>query len=188
MAENVSVIKNGLCFELNGEVWTVVEFLHVKPGKGPAFVRTKIKSLKSGKTVDNTFNGSAKLDVVRIERRKFQYLYNDGDNYNFMDNETFEQIALDPKLLTNPKLLKEGENVDVLYHADKGLPLLCEMPQYVILQVTQSDPGVKGDTATNVTKPATLETGAEVKVPLFINEGDKVKINTSTNEYMERIK
>ena len=185
---NTSEIRNGLCIEYSNDIYTVVEFLHVKPGKGPAFVRTKLKSLTNGKVVDNTFPSSHKIDVVRVERRIFQYLYKDDMGFHFMDNETFDQISLDEKLLDNPQFLKEGMNLDVLFHADKDIPLTTEMPQHLIVEVTYTEPGVRGDTATNVTKPATIETGAEIKVPLFINEGDKVKIDTKTGSYLERVK
>ena len=185
---NTSEIKNGLCINYNHDVWKIVEFLHVKPGQGTAFVRTKLKSLTSGKVVDNTFPAGHKIDVVRVERRKFQYLYNDDMGYHFMENETYEQVALDEKLLDRPDLLKAGTEVDVLYDSAKNIPLTLEMPKYITVEITYTEPGVKGDTATNSTKPAKIETGAEIRVPLFINEGDKVKIDTSTGSYMERVK
>ncbi|MEL6924793.1 MAG: elongation factor P, partial [Bacteroidota bacterium] len=181
---NTSEIRNGLCIEFNNDIWSVVEFQHVKPGKGAAFVRTKLKSLTSGKVVDNTFSAGHKIDVVRVERRKYQFLYKDDFGYNFMDNETFEQTAIDEKLLDNPHLLKEGGEVDILFHAAKEVPLNVELPQYVIFEVTYTEPGVRGDTATNATKPATVENGAEIKVPLFINEGDKIKVNTKDGSYV----
>ena len=185
---NTSEIKNGLCLNFNNDVWKVVEFLHVKPGKGPAFVRTKLKSLTNGKVVDNTWPSSHKIDIVRVERKKFQFLYNDDMGYHFMENETYEQVMLDEKLIDHPGLLKEGSDVDVLFDSDKDVPLTMEMPQYVIMEITYTEPGIKGDTATNATKPATIETGAEVRVPLFINEGDKVRIETATGNYMDRVK
>lgn len=185
---NTSEIKNGLCLNFNNDVWKVVEFLHVKPGKGPAFVRTKLKSLTSGKVVDNTWPSSHKIDIVRVERRKFQFLYNDDLGYHFMENETYEQVTLDTNLIDNPGFLKEGSEVDVLFDADKSLPLTMEMPQYIVFDITYTEPGVKGDTATNSTKPAKIETGAEIRVPLFINEGDKVKIESATGNYVERVK
>lgn len=172
----------------SNDVYTVIEFLHVKPGKGPAFVRTKLKSLTNGKIVDNTFPSSHKIDIVRVERRRYQYLYSDDMGYHFMDNESFEQINLDVKMIEHPKLLKEGGEVDVLINAEDETPLTIEMPQYIVLEVTYTEPGVRGDTATNVTKPATVETGAEIKVPIFINQGDKVKIDTKSGSYVERIK
>lgn len=185
---NTSEIKNGLCLNFNNDVWKVVEFLHVKPGKGPAFVRTKLKSLTTGKVVDNTWPSSHKIDIVRVERKKFQYLYNDDMGYHFMENETYEQVMLDKKLIENPGLLKEGSEVDVLFDSVNDIPLTMEMPQFVIVEITYTEPGIKGDTATNATKPATIETGAEVRVPLFINEGDKIRVETATGNYMDRVK
>lgn len=185
---STSDIKNGMCLEMNGDIYSVVEFLHVKPGKGAAFVRTKLKSLTSGKVVDNTWPSGHKIDEIRVERRKYQYLYNDEMGYNFMDNETFDQISLKEEMLERPNLLKEGAEIEVLFHAAKEIPLTAEMPSHVTLQVTYTEPGVRGDTATNVTKAATVETGAEVKVPIFINEGDKIKIDTRTGDYLERVR
>lgn len=185
---NTSEIRNGLCIEYSNDIFSVVEFQHVKPGKGAAFVRTKLKSLTSGKVLDNTFPAGHKITIVRVERRKMQYLYQDDVGYNFMDSETYDQVALEEKLLDNPKLLKEGDIVEVLYHATKEIPLTTAMPAAVTLEVTYTEPGVKGDTATNTLKPATVETGAEIKVPLFINIGDVVKIDTKTNAYLERVK
>lgn len=183
-----SDIRNGMCIELNHDTYTIVEFQHVKPGKGAAFVRTKIKSLTSGRVLDHTFSAGHKVDEVRVERRKFQYLYSDDMGYHFMNTETFEQAALAESLLDRPDLLKEGMEVDVIYHAEKEVPLTLEMPQYVIMEITYTEPGVKGDTATNTLKPATVESGAEVRVPLFINQGDVVKIDTKTGAYVERVK
>jgi len=186
---NTSEIRNGLCIDYSNDIYSVVEFLHVKPGKGPAFVRTKLKSLTSGKVIDNTFPASHKIDVVRVERRKMQYLYVDDQGLNFMDTESFEQISLQEKMINNAKLLKEGSHVEVLFHAEKEIPLSVDLPQYVALKVTYTEPGVRGDTSsTNVQKPATLETGAEVRVPLFVNEGDVVKIDTRNAAYVERVK
>ncbi|MEO1515236.1 MAG: elongation factor P [Bacteroidota bacterium] len=185
---NTSEIRNGLCIEFSNDIYSVVEFLHVKPGKGPAFVRTKLKSLTSGKVVDHTFPSGHKITIVRVERRKFQYLYSDDMGFNFMDNETYEQISINPDMINNSKLLKEGAGVEILFHAKEGTPLTLDMPQYVTMKVTYTEPGVRGDTATNVTKPATVETGAEVKVPIFINEGDMIKIDTRTAKYVERVK
>ncbi len=183
-----SDIRNGLCIEYNNDIYTVVEFLHVKPGKGNAFVRTKIKSLTTGKVLENTWPAGHKLNDVRVERRKHQYLYNDDMGYHFMDNESYEQVAIQEKLLDNPLLLKEGMDVDILFHAEKNVPLTLDMPQYMIVEVTYTEPGVKGDTATNSLKPATIETGAEIRVPLFINSGEKIKIDTRTASYVERAK
>ncbi len=185
---NTSDIRNGLCIKLNHDIYSIVEFQHVKPGKGAAFVRTKIKSMTNGRVLDHTFSAGHKIDVVRVERRKYQYLYNDDMGYHFMDTDTYEQLALDTALLENPGFLKESMEVDVLYNTEDNTPLTIEMPQYIILEVTYTEPGVKGDTATNTLKPATVETGAEVRVPLFINTGDFVKIDTQTGSYMERVK
>ncbi|HHH50549.1 MAG TPA: elongation factor P [Saprospiraceae bacterium] len=185
---NTSDIRNGLCIDYNNDIWSVVEFQHVKPGKGNAFVRTKLKSLTSGKVVDNTFPAGHKIYIVRVERRKFQFLYKDDMGYHFMDNETYEQTTIGEKMFDNPQFLKEGGNVDILFHAEKEIPLQVELPQYIIFEITYTEPGLKGDTATNAQKPAKIETGAEIKVPLFINEGDKVKIDTRTGNYVERVK
>jgi len=185
---NTSEIRNGLCIEYNNDIYSVVEFQHVKPGKGPAFVRTKLKSLTSGKVIDNTWPSSHKIDVVRVERRKFQFLYNDDMGYHFMNNETYEQTRIPENLLENPLLIKEGSSVEILFHAEKEIPLTLDMPQYIQLKVTYTEPGVKGDTATNTLKPAKMETGAEIRVPLFVNEGDLIKIDTRTASYVERVK
>ncbi|HPK09198.1 MAG TPA: elongation factor P [Saprospiraceae bacterium] len=185
---STSDIRNGMCIDYNNDIYSVVEFLHVKPGKGAAFVRTKLKSLTSGKVIDNTFPSGHKIDEVRVERRKFQYLYQDDMGYHFMDNETFDQVAIKEEMIERPNLLKEGMEVDMLFHATENYPLTLDMPQHVIMEITYTEPGVRGDTATNVTKAATVETGAEVKVPIFINQGDKIKIDTRTGEYLERVK
>ena len=183
-----SDIRNGLCIRYNHDIYKIVEFLHVKPGKGPAFVRTKLKSVTTGKVIDNTFSAGHKLDDVRVETHKFQYLYNEGETYHFMNTEDYSQIELQKNTLDNPGLMKEGEVVTVLINSEDGLPLSVEMPSNVILEVTHTEPGVKGNTATNATKPATVETGAIVNVPLFINEGDKIKVETEKGTYKERIK
>ncbi len=185
---STSDIKNGLCINHSNDVYKVVEFLHVKPGKGPAFVRTKLKSLKSGKVIDNTFPAGHKIDVVRVERRKFQFLYKDDSGFNFMDNETYDQVNIQESIIDNSEFLKEGDTIEVLFHAEKNEPLTVDLPQYVSLEVTYTEPGEKGNTANNATKPATLETGATIKVPLFVNEGDTVKVETATGNYMERVK
>lgn len=185
---NTSEIKNGLCIEYSNDIYSVVEFQHVKPGKGNAFVRTKMKSLTSGKVIDQTFPAGHKITIVRVERRKYQYLYRDETGFHFMNNETYNQTVLSEHMLTNSDLLKEGEIVDVLFHSKDDLPISCDMPQYVYLEVTYTEPGIKGDTANAAMKPATMETGAIVKVPLFINNGDLIKVETSTKSYMERAK
>ncbi|MFM7896250.1 MAG: elongation factor P [Flavobacterium sp.] len=181
-------IRNGLCIKYNNDIYKIIEFLHVKPGKGPAFVRTKLKSLTNGKVLDNTFSAGHKIEEVRVETHTFQYLYAEGDQFHFMNNESFEQITLDKKVLDAPDLLKEGTNVMIQINAETEAPLSVDMPASIILEVTYAEPGVKGNTATNATKPATVETGATVNVPLFINEGDKIKIDTATGNYMERVK
>ncbi len=183
-----SDIRKGLCIHYNNDIYKIIEFLHVKPGKGPAFVRTKLKSVTTGKVIDNTFSAGHKIDDVRVETNKFQYLYNEGDIYNFMNTEDYTQIRLMKDLLDTPELMKEGEVVTVLINTEDNSPLSVEMPAHVILEVTSTEPGVKGNTATNATKLATVETGAEVNVPLFINEGDKIRIDTEKGQYQERIK
>jgi len=181
--------KNGLCIEFNGNLFTIVQFQHVKPGKGAAFVRTKLKNLKTGKVIDNTFNAGAKINIQRIERRPYQFLYNDDMGYHFMHNETFEQVAFQKDLINNPDLLKEGQNVEAVWHADTETPLYCELPPFVVLEVTYTEPGLKGDTSSSTSlKSATLETKAEIMVPLFINTGDKIKVDTRDNSYGERVK
>lgn len=183
-----SDIRNGLCIKYNHDIFKIIEFLHVKPGKGPAFVRTKLKSVTTGKVVDNTFSAGHKIEEVKVMTNKFQFLYSDTDFYHFMDVEDFSQIQLKENALDNPGLLKEGEVVTILINTEDNLPLSVEMPASVILEVTATEPGVKGNTATNATKPATVETGATVNVPLFINEGDKIKIETDKGSYKERVK
>ena len=180
--------KNGLCLEFNKGLYSIVEFQHVKPGKGPAFVRTKLKSLTTGKVIENTFNAGVKVTTARIERRPHQYLYKDDTGYYFMDSNTFEQVPLNEDLIPFAGLLKEGQEVDVLYHAETETPLSCEMPPFVELEITYAEPGIKGDTATNATKTATLETGSTIQVPLFIKEGEKIKVDTRTGTYSERVK
>ncbi|RMG80856.1 MAG: elongation factor P [Bacteroidetes bacterium] len=185
---NTSDIRNGLCIEMNNDIWTVVEFQHVKPGKGNAFVRTKLKSLTHGRVVDNTFPAGHKINTVRVERRKFQFLYKDDMGYHFMNTETYEQTMLSEHMIPNPQFLLEGAEVEVLFHAEKEVPLQMEMPQNIVVEVTYTEPGLKGDTATNTLKPATIDTGAEVKVPLFVNQGDKIRVDTQTGAYIERVR
>lgn len=177
--------RNGVTFEQDGNVLQVVEFQHVKPGKGAAFVRTKTKNVITGAVTERTYNPSDKFPTAYIERRDMQYLYEDGGLYYFMDMETFEQTPLNESDLSdNFKFVKENEMVKVLSY--KGNVFGVEAPNFVTLEVTKTEPGVKGNTATNTLKPATLETGAEIRVPLFINEGDSIRIDTRTGEYMER--
>ena len=177
--------RNGVTFELDGQVVQVIEFQHVKPGKGAAFVRTKYKNVITGSVVETSFNPTAKLPTAFVERKDMQYSYNDGDLYYFMDMETYEQVPISASILGDSfKFVKEEMICKILSY--KGTVFGVEPPNFVELVVTQTDPGFKGDTATNATKPATLETGAEIKVPLFINEGEKIQVDTRTGEYMSR--
>ncbi len=186
---NTSDIKKGLCIVYNNDTYKVIEFQHVKPGKGPAFVRTKLRSLTSGKVLDNTFSAGHKIEEVRVETRKYQYLYPEGgDTYHFMNTSDYNQITLQKSALDAPDLMKEGEIVTIIIRTSDELPLSVEMPAHVYLEVAHTEPGVKGNTATNATKPAVVETGAKINVPLFINEGDKIKIDTEKGAYMERVK
>ncbi|WP_154855678.1 elongation factor P [Cyclobacterium xiamenense] len=180
--------KNGLCLVFNHDIMSIVEFQHVKPGKGPAFVRTKLKSLTSGKVLDKTFNAGEKVTTARVEKRSHQYIYNDDFGYHFMDTETFEQIPIEKKLIERPELLKEGQVVEILIHAETDKPLGVELPPFVELMVTYTEPGIKGDTATNTLKPATLETGAVVMVPLFVEQDILIKVDTRDGSYSERVK
>lgn len=185
---NTSDIRNGLCIKHNHDLFQVVDFQHVKPGKGPAFVRTKLKSLTSGKVLDNTFSAGHKIDVVRVERREYQFLFKDDMGYNFMNLENYEQITVPEHLIDSPQFLKDEMVCELLFNAEEETVLSCEIPQFVEMEVTYTEPGVKGDTATNTLKPATVETGAEVKVPLFINQGDRIKVDTRSGTYSERAK
>ena len=184
----VADIKNGLCIKHNEKLYQIIEFQHVKPGKGPAFVRTKMRQIESGKVIDNTFSAGHKIDPVRIENREYQYLYQEAESYVFMNNETFEQVNIPLKMVEKPGFLQEGMTVNILFHAEEEMPLVVELPMYVISEVTYTEPGVKGDTATNSMKAATIATGAEVKVPLFIDMGEVIKIDTRTGVYVERVK
>ena len=178
--------KNGITFDMDGAVFQVIEFQHVKPGKGAAFVRTKIKNVITGSVIERTFSPTDKFENAYIERKEMQYSYNDGDLYYFMDMESFEMLPLNSdKLPDSFKFVKEGMTCKLMSY--KGNVFSLEPPMFVELEVTATEPGVKGNTATNVTKPATVETGAEVKVPIFINEGDIIKIDTRTCEYLERV-
>jgi len=180
--------KNGMCLDIDGQYYYIAEFLHVKPGKGPAFVRTKLKNVTTGRVIDKTFNAGVKVDEVRIERRPYQYLYQDDMGYNFMNNETFEQVSIPKDNITGVDFLKEGDIAEVVIHAESETILFAELPAHVVLTVTYTEPGIKGDTATNATKPATVETGATVRVPLFINEGEKIRVDTRDGSYVERAK
>lgn len=181
-------IKNGMCIELDGQYYYIIEFLHVKPGKGAAFVRTKLKNVTTGRVLEKTFNAGVKIQEVRIERRPYQYLYKDDMGYNFMNQETFEQISIDGNLIAGVEFMKEGLVIDVVSHAESETVLYGELPVKVTLQITYTEPGLKGDTATNASKPATLETGAEIRVPLFVNEGELVEIDTRDGSYLNRVK
>lgn len=180
--------RNGMCLNLDGQYYFIVEFLHVKPGKGPAFVRTKLRNVTTGRVLDKTFNSGVKVEEVRIERRPYQYLYKDDMGYNFMNSETFEQVAIPGEQIEGVQFLKEGDTVEVQVHADSETILTAEMPAHVVLEITYTEPGLKGDTATNALKPATVETGAEVRVPLFIEAGEKIKVDTRSGSYIERAK
>lgn len=182
-------IKNGMCIEFNGKTYSVVEFQHVKPGKGPAFVRTKLKNLETGRTIDNTFTAGVAIEPVRVERRPYQFLYEDDMGCNFMHCETFEQIHINRDLIDNSDLMKEGQVVEVMFHTEKDMVLTAELPPLVDMEVVYTEPGFKGDTASsNTLKPAEVETGATVRVPLFIQVGEKIRVDTRTREYYERIK
>ena len=183
-----SDIKKGLCIKYSNDIYKIIEFLHVKPGKGPAFVRTKLKSVSTGKVVDNTFSAGHKIDDVRVENKKYQFLYKDGDTYHFMNNDDYNQIEVDKSQIDSDSFLKEGALVTIIINSENSNILAVEMPQNVVLEVVESEPGVKGNTATNATKIAKLETGAKINVPLFINEGDKIKVDTDKGVYLERIK
>lgn len=181
--------RNGLVLEYNNDLYAIVQFQHVKPGKGPAFVRTKLKSLTTGKVVDNTFTSGVKVNTARVERRPYQFLYKDDLGYNFMHLETFEQIVIEASLIENSDLMKEGQEVEIVVHADNETPLSCELPPFVELEITYSEPGVRGDTSSSTAlKPATLETGATVMVPIFIEQGETIKVDTRDRSYSERVK
>ena len=177
--------RNGVTFDMDGSVFQIIEFQHVKPGKGAAFVRTKIRNVISGAVVEKTFNPTDKFPTAFIERKDMEYLYNDGDLYYFMDQESYETVPIDRSKLGDAfRFVKENMVVKILSY--KGVIFGSEAPNFVELLVTQTEPGVRGDTATNVTKPATLETGAEIRVPIFINEGEMIREDPRTGEYMER--
>ena len=179
--------RNGVTFEMDGKVMQVVEFQHVKPGKGDAFVRTKMKNVITGAVTETSFNPTAKFEQAFVDRKEMEYSYNDGDLYYFMDMETYDMLPVNKSVLgDNFKFVKENMSCKIMSY--KGSVFGVEPPNFVDLEVTETEPGIKGDTATNVTKPATLETGAEIKVPLFINAGDRIRIDTRTGEYMERCK
>ena len=181
-------IKNGMVIKYNDDLYSIIEFLHVKPGKGPAFVRTKLRSLTSGKVIDNTFNSGVNIYPVRVERRKYQFIYKDEFGYNFMDQESFEQILLGDNLCVMADLMKEGQEVEILINTENDAALSCELPPFVELKVTYTEPGVRGDTANSPKKPATVETGATITVPIFIEQDEVIKVDTRTYAYAERVK
>ena len=180
--------RNGMCIELDGTYYFIVEFLHVKPGKGPAFVRTKLRNVTTGRILDKTFNSGVKIEEVRIERRPYQFLYKDDTGYTFMHCETYEQVTIPGENIEGVQFLKDGDIVEAQVHAQSETILTAELPAHVILEVTYTEPGIKGDTATNTLKAATVETGAEVRVPLFINTGEKIKVDTRNGSYVERVR
>lgn len=182
-------IRNGLCIEHNGNLFQVTQFQHVKPGKGAAFVRTKLKNLKTGKVIENTFNAGVKINTVRIERRQYQYLYRDDMGFHFMNQETFEQVSIDPVMVENNDLLKEGMTLEIMFHAETETPLTVELPPFIEMEVVYTEPGEKGNTASSTAlKPAETETGATIMVPIFINQGDIIKVDTRDRSYSERVK
>ncbi|OCG75702.1 elongation factor P [Microbacterium sediminis] len=179
-------IKNGVVLSIDGQLWSVIEFQHVKPGKGGAFVRTKLKNVVSGKVVDKTFNAGAKVDIQNVDRSDYQYLYNDGESFVFMDVKDYDQINVSSTVVGDAaKFLLENMNVTVALH--DGTPLYIEMPPSVVLEVTYTEPGLQGDRSNAGTKPATVETGAEIQVPLFVDAGTKVKVDTRTGDYLGRV-
>jgi elongation factor P len=181
--------KNGMCIEYKNGIYAITQFQHVKPGKGPAFVRTKLKNVKTGKVLDNTFSAGEKVTVARVERRPHQFLYKEGEDFVVMHTETFEQTNITPDQIANHELMKEGQDIEVVVHADTETILFAELPPFVELEITYTEPGVKGDTSsTSSLKQAEVETGATVMVPLFIDQGEKIKIDTRDKSYSERVK
>ena len=185
---NAQDIKNGTCIRMDGKLYFCVEFLHVKPGKGNTFMRTKLKDVVSGYVLERRFNIGEKLEDVRVERRPYQFTYKEGEHYHFMNQETYDDVIIDRDLINGVDYMKEGEIVDVVSDASTETVLFADLPTKVQLTVTYTEPGIKGDTATNTLKPATVETGAEVRVPLFINEGEVIEINTTDGSYVGRIR
>lgn len=179
-------IRNGVVLNMDGGLWTVIEFQHVKPGKGGAFVRTKVKNVRTGKTVDRTFNAGAKIETETVDRSEFQYLYKDGDSYVFMDVSDYDQITLNEEQVGDaPNFMLENQNVTIALH--NGEPLYVELPASVVLEITHTEPGLQGDRSTGGTKPATVETGFQIHVPLFLEQGTKVKVDTRTGDYLSRV-
>ncbi|HEY0902585.1 MAG TPA: elongation factor P [Marmoricola sp.] len=180
-------LKNGMVLNIDGQLWAVVEFQHVKPGKGPAFVRTKLRNVESGKNVDKTFNAGTKVETANVDKRTMQYLYNDGTSYVFMDTGTYDQLEVSPEIVGTAKNFML-ENQEAIVATNEGRVLFIELPASVELEITFTEPGLAGDSATGRTKPATLETGHEIQVPLFINQGEKVKVDTRDSSYLGRVK
>ncbi len=182
-------IKIGMCIEMDGKTFSIVDFQHVKPGKGPAFVRTKLRNLENGRILDKTFTAGERIEPVRVERRPYQFTYEDDLGAHFMHTETFEEITIPKEMINNADLMADGQIVEVMFHTDKEVALSAELPPIVDMEVIYTEPGIKGDTAsTNSLKPATVNTGATIRVPLFINTGEKIRVDTRTREYYERIK
>ena len=181
-------IKKGTCIRMDGKLYFCIDFLHVKPGKGNTIMRTTLKDVVSGRVLEKRFNIGEALEDVRVERRPYQYLYMDGDDYIFMNQETYDQVPIAKDLITGVDFMKESDIVEVVSDADTNTILFAEMPVKTNLRITHSEPGIKGDTATNATKPATLETGVDVRVPLFINEGDLIQVDTRDGSYLNRVK
>ncbi|MBP5561946.1 MAG: elongation factor P [Muribaculaceae bacterium] len=185
---NAQDIKNGTCIRLDGRLYFCIEFLHAKPGKGNTFMRTKLKDVVDGRVLERRFNIGEKLEDVRVERRPYQFLYMDGDDAIFMNNETYEQIPILKEVITGADYMKEGDVVEVVSDASTDTVLYAEMPVKTVLEITYTEPGIKGDTATNTLKPATVETGATVRVPLFINNGEKIEVDTRDGSYVGRVR
>jgi len=184
---DTSNFRNGFCMIWNGDVWSIIEFQHVKPGKGGAFVRSKLRNVRTGRIVDNTFRAGEKVEEARVERRRYQFLYEDDIGLHFMNTDSYEQISLPVESVQRREYIKEGGTIDIMFHAETEQALATEIPLSVELLVTNTDPGLKGDTATGATKPATLESGAVVNVPLFVNEGDTIRVNTEKGDYITRV-
>ena len=182
--------KNGLYIDFEGKPCSIVWFQHVKPGKGPAFVKTKLRNLENGRILEKTFSAGERIETITVEHREYQFLYGDEDGFNFMNNETFDQISIQKDLIENNDLMKEGQIVEMVFHVEgeDERVLTCELPTYVELEVTYSEPAVKGDTSTNALKEVTLETGAKIMAPLFIQTGEVIKVNTTDRSYGERVK
>ncbi len=185
---NSQDVKNGMCIRMDGKLYFVIDFLHVKPGKGNTIMRVKLKDVVNGYVLERRFNIGEKLEDVRVERRQYQYIYKEDENYIFMDQETFEQVPIEKNKIIGVDFLKEGFVIDVVFDTSTDTILLAELPVKVELQITYTEPGIKGDTATNTLKPATVETGAEVRVPLFIDNGETIRVDTRDGSYIERVR